>query len=102
MPPRARSRLRAIELIDRFFKTFHEIGIECDGFEPFWGKRFQHFDRIVICLAPQRVIQPPEDVARHRIPTPPQIGGKLSDKLRKGSCGKPRHAAAPRADSTLL
>src|SRR5262249_46346663 len=101
MPPGSGSRAHTVQLLHRFFVGFAELGIVRRLFEPFSRQGAQHFDRIVSRLAPQRVVEAPEDFTTRRIPTPPEVGSKLLKSLGQRRVQTHRHAAAPRAHPIL-
>jgi hypothetical protein len=65
--------------------------------QPLGGNLLQHPHRVVRGPAPERVVEPAEDVARAPVPTPPEIDGQLVQAMDATGSG----AAAAKRSSDM-
>ena len=82
VPPRVVGRARRVETGDGLVVELQEPLVLRPLLQDVRRDQAQHEHRVVRRLAPQRVVEPAEDLARPGVPRPPQIVGELGQTTK--------------------
>ena len=89
-PPRARARANDVQRGDGRVVQPQELRIARGMIETLGFDQMQQQHRVVIGEPPQRIVEIPENLARLRVPAPPQVVGQLVEAANPGRQGRER------------
>ena len=89
-PPRARARANDVQRGDGRVEQPQVLRIARGMIETLGFDQMQQQHRVVIGEPPQRIVEIPENLARLRVPAPPQVVGQLVEAANPGRQGRER------------